>query len=524
MSNEEYYKFNCGCKIPIINGHPQIVYKKLNLNCPKTWKIYQDGQTRSIFQLESFLGKKWSKELKPKSIIDASALISVIRPGVLQIKNENNESLTKVFCNRKNSDWEASDNIIDTLLEDTCGVWVFQEQVMSVTKKLANFDGTLQMKLIKAISKKDNALLNSLRQNFVKGCIENNSVSEDEANEIFSDIEKSGRYLFNKSHAVGYSETGYWTAWVKAHLPKHYICAWLRNASNEAKPREEIRAVISEATRLKIKVLPPSLKNLPYTNFFIRNNAVYFGLDSIKSCGEKAIDGLKEKIKDVTDNWLEFLLIYSKALNKTQIINMIRTGCLDYMGHSRLDLENQYNQYSLLKDSEKKVLIQSFEELLFTDLVEALTFILPKVKEVRKTTVQEIIKSCKSKKEDHKSNIILHEKELLGINVSCSNTERASIPDSIHSCKEAEAGLPDRQFIIVGEILDYREIKIKTGKNIGDLMATFSLADETGQCECVIFSDKLDYYQGSVYDGNIVMIKGKKSKRGSLSVDKIYEV
>lgn len=524
MSSEEYYKFNCGCTIPIINGCPQIVYKKLNLDCPTTWKIYQDGQTRSIFQLESFLGKKWSKELKPKSIIDASALISVIRPGVLQIKDGNNESLTKVFCNRKNSNWEAAANIIDILLEDTCGIWVFQEQVMSVTKKLANFDGVLQMKLIKAISKKDNALLNSLRQNFVKGCVQNNSVSEDEANEIFSDIEKSGRYLFNKSHAVGYSKTGYWTAWVKAHLPKHYICAWLRNASNEAKPREEMRAVISEATRLKIKVLPPSLKNLPHTNFFIRNNAVYFGLNSIKNCGEKAIDSLKESIEDVTDNWIEFLLIHSKPLNKTQIINMIRTGCLDYMGHPRADLEHQYNQYSLLKNSEKQILIQSFKEHLFTDLVDALNFILPKIKEVRKITVQEIIKSCKTKKEDYKSNIIMHEKELLGINISCSNTERASVPDSVHSCKEAESGQPDRQFIIVGEILDYREIKIKTGKNIGDLMATFAMADETGQCECVIFSDKLDYYQGSVYDGNIVMIKGKKSKRGSLSVDKIYEV
>ena len=789
----DVYKFKCGCEIPIVNGTPKINFKNLNLECPKTWQIYKDGQTRSIFQLESFLGKRWSKILKPNSIDDAAALISIIRPGVLETEDETGTSLTEVFCNRKNGKWieQQTDSVLDILLSPTYGINIYQETSMLIAREVAGFDGVQCMKLIKSIGKKNAELLFSLRKEFIEGCAKVNRVDEKEAESLFSNIEASARYAFNKcilgteklkqqskgsnkfhptieelykittdinyakntghlslykkhklkkcfgyalsmcedgrvrknkivniqeagirqtitittitgktisvtnnhkfptpngkieaaklkigdllyvcdgyeknnsraykfsdysineirqirkngggkvphgnfqlfsknkmelknknacdlcknnhqrleihhtngnrsdnkmenltvlcpschkkeeykvgrikrgqkgypviaekifkietgstgmtyditmeapnhnyvtesniitcnSHAYGYAETGYWTAWVKAHLPYHYICAWLRNAKNEPKPLEEIKAVISEANRLKIKVAPPSISNIPHTSFFIKNKTVYFGLDSIKGCGEKTVSKIIEKLESVPDSWVDFLIINDKVLNKKELISMVRTGAFDYLGLSRSNLENQYNQFCLLKPSEKKKCLELHKENLYLSIADAIKGLLDCTKnDNRREELLFIIKSCEADFCDAKSNIIAHEKELLGINVSCSNIERSSIPDGIHKAKSIPSVRPNTPLMIVGEISDYTEITIRNGKFAGQLMGTFTITDETGHADCVIFTKELDFYQGAIYDGNIVMIECKKSSRGGIIVSKIFEV
>jgi DNA polymerase III alpha subunit len=512
-----YYIFPCGCKIPIVDGSPKIDFKNVNLKCQKTWQIYKDGQTRSIFQLESFLGKRWSKILKPNCIADAAALISIIRPGVLETKDENNTSLTEVFCNRKNGKWGEmqSDSILDILLSSTYGINIYQETSMLIAREVAGFDGVQSMKLIKSIGKKNAELLFSLRKDFISGCLSLGKVNEAEANILFDNIEASARYAFNKSHAFGYAETGYWTAWVKAHLPYHYICAWLRNANSEPKPLEEI------------KVAPPSISNMPNTNFFIKNKVVYFGLDSIKSCGEKTVKKLLESLDSTPDSWVDFLVMHNKSLNKKELISMIRTGAFDYLGESRGNLENQYNQFLLLKNSEKKLCKDLHEQNMYmclADLIDELSKIYQSKKPERAAELSFIVESCRKNYIDQKSNIVAHERELLGINVSCSNIERSSIPDGIHKTKSVSNSAVNTELVLVGEISDYREIKIKNGKNAGQLMATFALTDEVGQIECVVYSKELDFYQGAIYDGNIIMIKCKKSSRGGVIISKIFEV
>lgn len=917
MSNK--HVFDCGCSIDIIDGHPQINYTKLNEDCPKAWEIYKKGNTQSIFQLESYLGKKWSKELKPSNIEEAAMLISIIRPGVLQAQDENGTSLTKVLCDRKNNQWEPVDNKIDNLLKKTYGLWCihedtyvsmldgtekqikkivpsdnlisisnnntqgdtchgiiespktrgvkltlengfniiltndhkvltqdgmkevkdlnqnndvvaiainqsicdnknkssilnkynwlstnkthiayligqlvgdrcagrriasgetknhkklfqwlndnfsialdikefykirsnyiyisgknlvsgkktkyslflerftlnktknnkiiideimtlppderrafiaglfdsdghsskngchitsvnpqvlnsvrkllsidnietnitnnrvhicntrrfndiigkylilktiyintygtsygsyprlnikqhikstnnkiktfcknnyipfgclfkkanfctintakktgisfgdisfmkiksieiinkdlvfysiavknnhnligngivisncYQEQVMLVTKELASFDGAQQNKLIKAIGKKQSELLNSLKEEFVTGCKKNNSLTEAEAIIAFENIEKSGRYLFNLSHACGYAKAGYWTAWVKAHLPKHYICAWLRNAKSEQKPLEEIRAVISESRRLQINVMPPSINNLPSTNFFVKNDNVYFGLDSIKGCGEKGLAKLIEADINYADcSWTEFLILYSHLVNKTQMINMIRTGCFDYTTIPRIRLEHEYNQYNLLTKSEKSKCLDIFNTDSDYELSTIVGKFIPFCTAKRLPTVKAIHDSIieKSNIKDDKLNIISHERELLGINVTCTHISRAEIPDVKDSCAAVSKKKADTELILVGEISDFMEIKIKNpnSKLVGKSMGSFTLTDDRGHTEAIIFPKELEFYQGALYDGNIIMVKCKKSKRDGIIIDKIYEV
>lgn len=790
---QKTFRFDCGCEIPIVNGDPQIVFEKLDLTCQKTWDIYKAGQTQSIFQLEKYLGKKYSKELKPSNIEDAANLISVIRPGCVsgdsivmvnfgkittnnksfyknitisqlfknkkyykkivsvneesgslhhnklidifytgqkecfklkirryrkntaqsnvgsdqyqlectadhkiltpngwvelqdlrigdriaskkfatksrrrsdtianrhvkgirdknidgtryfqeicyknyyerccicgwnranldvnhingnrhtnnsvenlcfmcpnchreyslgliekdqliafQVKNklplldnidwvtyegctsvgikdtydismnaphhnficgniivhnclqsvdDNNNSYTSIFCNRKNNSWVPSEsNVLDKLLEKTYGINIFQETSMLICRDIAGFDGAQQMRLIKGIGKKKADVLMGLRKEFLDGCSKIGKVSKEEAIKIFDNIEASSRYSFNKAHAVGYAITGYWTAWVKAHLPHHYICAWLRNAKKEQKPLEEIRAMISESRRLGIDVLPPSITNLPATNFFIADNNVYFGIDSIKGCGQKGVEKLVNLNADFTNcTWLEFLVNYSDCVNKTQFVNMIRTGCFDCLDSPRTLCEFEYDQWALLTSKEKEKAKELFNEDTPFTLDKLMDKLISKVSAKRKVIIQSIIDSLlnpPSSLMDSIDNIVKHEKELMGINVSCSKISKATIPDARHTCGEVDK-LNSKVIILVGEISECREIKIKNGKMAGQLMASFVIADDTGQCDCVIFPKELDFYQGAVYDGNIIMIEGSKSNRGGIIINKLYEV
>jgi len=193
------HKFPCGCEIPIVDGHPQIDYNKLNYDCPKTWQIYCNGQTQSVFQLEKYLGKHWSKKCKPASIEDASAIIAAIRPGVLQAVNTDGVSMTEIYAKSKNGEIAVENlPILEPILEETSGVYLFQEQIMAIARDIAGFDGAAQNKLRKGAGKKSAAVLNSLREEFISGCKAKGIVTEEQANFIFDQFRESARYLFNK--------------------------------------------------------------------------------------------------------------------------------------------------------------------------------------------------------------------------------------------------------------------------------------------------------------------------------------
>lgn len=192
-------KLKCGCEIPIINGKIDIDYDNLNDDCIKTWKLYQDGHTRSIFQLESRLCQNWSKELQPSCMKDAADLIAVVRPGTLHAEDEDGRSMTKVFCERKNDREEYDkDSPLNQLLSDTYSILVYQEQLMYISKTLAGFDGKQANKIMKSIGKKDATLLFSLEKQFVDGCINTKILNQEEAIEVFNNIKSSARYMFNK--------------------------------------------------------------------------------------------------------------------------------------------------------------------------------------------------------------------------------------------------------------------------------------------------------------------------------------
>ena len=525
-------KLKCGCEIPIVNNKIHIDYDKLNDDCKITWKLYSGGYTRSIFQLESRICQTWCKELKTSSIKDAADLSAIIRPGVSNSKNDDGTSMTKVFCNRKNElDIYDKNSIMGKLLLNTYGIMIYQEDLMRVSKELAGFDGKMSNKLVKGVGKKDAELLFSLQSAFIDGCAKKEIVSKEEAAEIFDNIKASAKYLFGKAHSYCYSKVGYQTAWVKAHLPHQYICSWLKISKSEAKPLEEIRAMMSEARRLKIKVYGPSARNLPKTDFFINDDCVYFGLSAIKDCSEKSFEKIIAAVPAAEFkkmNWTDFLINYSPLLSKSQIIPMCQTGCFDdFSLKARLECEFEFNQFNTLTLPQKKACRAFYDPKTDKDLVDVLIKYskeYPKLEKVKLAIYS--LQNPPMDLSDSKKNMIEHEKELLGINITCSHIERATIPNTALTCKAINAAPFEKYkvFMVVGEISEFQEFKIKNGKMVGQMMANLKLTDSTDELDVVVFPNALDQFQSALYESNVVMIKGKKSNRGGLILEEIYEV
>jgi len=192
-----------------------------NFEDEEVWDLICAGDTKGVFQLESNLGKKWAKESQPRNIKELAALISLIRPGTLLAQHKSGKNMTEIYCLRKSGSpdfpVEYDHESLEPILKETYGVLVYQEQSMQIAQKLAGFDLKEADALRKAIGKKNAELMEQVKQSFLEGAESKGIVTKQVAEEIFSWIEKSSRYSFNKSHAVAYAVNSYWSAWHKAN-------------------------------------------------------------------------------------------------------------------------------------------------------------------------------------------------------------------------------------------------------------------------------------------------------------------
>ena len=213
-----------------------------------TWELICVGRTKGVFQLESNLGRSWAKRVQPKNIEELAALISIIRPGTLKAIQDG-KSMTQRFVDRKNGSEEITylHESLEPILKGTQGVLVYQEQAMKIVQQLAGFNLQEADDLRKAIGKKKADLMAKVKKKFLKGAIVEKIVSEEEAEEIFSWIEASSRYSFNKSHAVSYAICAYWSAYAKAHHPLEFYCSYLKHSGGKPDPQQEVRELVNDA-------------------------------------------------------------------------------------------------------------------------------------------------------------------------------------------------------------------------------------------------------------------------------------
>ena len=523
----EYQK--CGCKFPLDdNGNiifnPDIL--NLNLECKATWDLISSGNTKGCFQLESRLGRSMAKKLKPENIEQLSALISIMRPGCLEAVRDG-KTVSNHFIDKKNG-LESVDYFhpaLEPILSNTFGEMVYQEQAMQIAKDLAGFDLQEADMLRKAIGKKKADEMAKLKDKFLSGCKKKKIISQEQADQIFSWIEKSQRYSFNKSHAVSYAMNAYLSAFSKAHFTRTFFASYLKFAKDKIDAQQEIKELIQNASQMDIHVSTPDIRKLN-RYFVLKNKIIYFGLTDIKGVGQSVFNKLLtltsvEQIEKIT--WPEMLMTILLNLNSTAVKGLISSGAMDHYGYSRNKL---LFDYSIVSDLTKRE-IEICKEHMGNSIKEMLQKLcLSKITSRRKDIVENHIKSIDNPPfdlEDSIEWIADKEYELLGYSISCSRIDMFDITHTNCTCSEFTK-TSRQDIVIAGEIESINVVKTKSGKQKGSEMAFLSISDNSGVLDSVIvFPEAYRTYQNVLFDNNIVIIKGSRSReKDSLIADKIF--
>ena len=321
---------------------PDFDIERIDENDKAVFEMLSLGHSDGVFQFESVGMRKTMQKLKPNSIEDLIALLSLYRPGPVK-------SIPKYIENKHNpKKIKYATPLLEPILNVTYGCIVYQEQVMQIFRTLAGYTLGRADIIRRAMAKKKHEVLQQEKVNFINGC-KKNGIDEKIAIELFTEIEAFSSYAFNKAHATAYSIVSYRTAYLKCHYPAFYMVALITSVLNSSSKVEEY---FEECKRIGINILPPNINSSKY-NFSVENNNIRFGLLGIKGVGKNIVDRLIEERNSNGD----FLDLYNfckrcdgRDLNSRTIEALIKSGCFDNLGYNRREmLENIDNILSNLK-------------------------------------------------------------------------------------------------------------------------------------------------------------------------------
>ena len=296
----------------------------------KTYEMLRTAKSLAVFQLDSQGIRDLLFRIKPTVFDDIVSLIALFRPGPMQ------SGMLDMFVDRKHGREEVKyDNpLLETILKDTYGCMVFQEQVMEISKKLAGFTPGEADGLRKAMGKKIHEDLEKMRAQFVKGCGEN-KIKDKVANKIYDQMVKFGGYGFNKSHSVAYGIVAYQTAYLKTNFPIEFMTAVLtseigHSAIGAEDKENKLVTYLEEARRMGLKVLPPDV-NRSETRFSIEDGQIRFGLLAVKNVGEGAADSMVAAAREQPFASLDDLCarVDLRTVNKKTLESLAKAGGLD---------------------------------------------------------------------------------------------------------------------------------------------------------------------------------------------------
>jgi DNA polymerase-3 subunit alpha len=293
----------------------------------KTYELFQRGETVGIFQYESPGMQKYMKELKPTVFGDLIAMNALYRPGPI--------AYIPSFIKRKNGEEEITYDLdaCEELLKDTYGITVYQEQVMLLSQKLANFSKGDADVLRKAMGKKQRDVLDKMKPKFVSQAVENGHSAE-KLEKIWKDWEAFAEYAFNKSHSTCYAWIAYQTAYLKANYPAEYMAAVLSNNMSDIK---QVSFFMEECKRMGLQVLGPDVNESFYKFTVNENYAVRFGIGAVKGVGMGAVETIVANRKDTKYKSIFDLAkrIDLRAANKKAFENLALAGGFDSFAETK---------------------------------------------------------------------------------------------------------------------------------------------------------------------------------------------
>ncbi|MFM8486525.1 MAG: DNA polymerase III subunit alpha, partial [Bacteroidota bacterium] len=298
------------------------------LDDPKTYELYQRGETNGTFQFESAGMQKYLRELKPDKFDDLIAMNALYRPGPLEyIPN---------FIARKHGREAITYDLpeMEEYLKETLGISVYQEQIMLLAQKLAGFSKGDADVLRKAMGKKQKAVLDKMKGQFVAGAVAKGHPA-DKLEKIWTDWEAFASYAFNKSHSTCYAFVAYQTAYLKAHYPSEYMASVLTHSQGNI---EKTTFFLEECKRMGLNVKGPDV-NESMINFGVnKRGEIRYGMGSVKGVGEAAVESLIEERKksgpfrDLFDFMRRCNL---RTINKRVMENLVYAGAFDGFGLPR---------------------------------------------------------------------------------------------------------------------------------------------------------------------------------------------
>ena len=307
----------------IKEGHGvEIDPDEIPLEDEKTYELFQKGETNGIFQYESTGMQKYLKDLRPTVFLDIIAMNALYRPGPLEYIPE--------FVERKHGRKPVVYDLpeMEEYLKETYGITVYQEQVMLLSQKLADFSKGEADTLRKAMGKKKKALVDKMWPKFVEGCAKNGH-PEEVVKKIWTDWEAFASYAFNKSHSTCYAFIAFQTAYLKAHYPAEFMASVLTHNKSDI---SKVTFFLRECQRMELDVLGPDI-NESALNFTVnKEGQLRFGLSALKGVGEGPVEEiLKERANGPFTSPIDFITrLSSKAANKKVVESLVLGGAFDF--------------------------------------------------------------------------------------------------------------------------------------------------------------------------------------------------
>lgn len=474
---------------------------KLPLDDEPTYNMLQRGSTLGVFQFEGSGIREMGQRLQPSDFNDIIAWGALYRPGPLE------SGIADSYIERKHGREKVSYDHPDlaTVLGDTFGLPIYQEQLMQMAQVLAKFTLSEADTLRYAIGKKVKAVMAEMREKFIDGCVAND-IAEEKAVKIFSDIEKFSRYGFNKSHSTAYALISYWTAYLKANHPVHYMAALL---SSVFKNNDKVAEYIGACQELELEVLPPDINDSQIDFYPKRDQEITFGLSAVKNVGRSAVEAiLAGRADGPFENFFDFCQRINPAkVNREVIESLIKVGAFDAFG-TRKALLSQIEaglEHSQRASEERR----SGQQGLFGggDANGAAN------------PVGVPLQAASATGEEFPQETLLQfEKELLGLYVSANPLEDAELYlAALRTCpldqvKQKQNGSTLR---LGGRISDVRIITTQKGQP----MAFVKLEDLKGAIEVTVFPEPFERCAELLEVDRIVVVTGKAEERkGQLQV------
>ena len=480
--------------------NPEFSIDNINYEDKNVYDMISTGKCEGIFQLESAGMKNFMKELKPQSIEDLIAGISLYRPGPMDfipqyIKGKENAGNITYECPQ-----------LESILEPTYGCMVYQEQVMQIVRDLAGYSWGGSDNVRRAMAKKKLDVMEQERQNFVygneangvPGCIKN-GISEQTANKIYDEMKDFAKYAFNKSHAACYAVVAYQTAYLKVHFPVQYM-AWL--ISSVTDKTSKVAEYILAAREMGISILPVDV-NKSVADFGVEGKNIRFGFNAVKSMGRPTITAIIEERTNNGDfhSMQDFITRMAGVINKRTVEHLILAGAFDTFGNTRRGMMNVYERMidSAVKQNKDAI---SGQMSLFD-------FVSEEDKQSLEMKVPDI-------QEFEKEDLLEREKEVLGVYVTGHPLDEytgmwekhisARSTDFLIDEETGQAKLMNGSKQTIGGLISNIKV-ITTGS--GQQMAYLTIEDFVGSVEVIMFARNYQKYKRLFDTTNKVFVTGR---------------